>query len=706
MLPTYPMPAITILIQVKYHNTTQNALPIISPHQHHIVPPSRFGTGARGLGFMRYFSLSLIFALVLGLLCPTGAQKIKTLGVRPKTGEFAGTTFYTNSHALIIGIGQYPNLPRDKQLDFAEKDAKDLRTVLVRSYGFLPENVTLLLGPQATKKGIEDALSEMAESNRVKADDRVLVYFSCHGQTVTLSNGGAMGFLIPHDAKVNLDQPNNAGPYLASCISMRSLWEKLEASPAKHRLLIADACFGGILAKGRNLSDERPNRALINTYLSRPALQIMTAGGAKEETFEDPKLGHGVFTHYLLEELKAQAGNADFVFTAAELGETLKRQVGNTSGAKQNPQFANKDTEGEFLFVTTNAGKSKSTDETPAPPMGKKKPEGGKVEVEETEGELAITTLPAGAKVLIDGVDTGKRTPVTLKFEVAQAERVLRVRLELEDYKPLNLKATLERGKQTEITQTLVALRKESMPAPKENGNRGKIGEIEGKTGLKFVSIPSGSFDMGSENGESDEKPVRRVRLNGFSMSENVVTVAQYEAYCKAMGKAMPTIPSFNADWSKKDHPIVNVSWEDAKGYCAWAGVDLPTEAEWEYAARGGLAGKKFPWGDEFDGSKLQHSVGKSAGGTSSVGSYEANGYGLYDMAGNVWQWCSDRYGSYNAQDTDNPHGINTGTVRVLRGGSWLTFDPDNFRCASRIGLITDFRSTNDGFRVVFRGLR
>ncbi len=227
---------------------------------------------------------------------------------------------------------------------------------------------------------------------------------------------------------------------------------------------------------------------------------------------------------------------------------------------------------------------------------------------------------------------------------------------------------------------------------------------------LEMVLIPAGSFLMGS-NERVEERPVRRVTLSAFHMSKNVVTVGDYKRYCESTGTSMPDAPSFNPNWSKLEHPIVNVSWNDAKGYCVWAGVDLPREAEWEYASRGGLAGKKYPWGDTWDKSKCANSAHPNQlHGTVIVGSYPANAYGLYDMSGNVREWCSDWYHWY--QSTSSiiihklfPHGSDTGTDRVLRGGSWSDFNPAYLRCAYRGRHGPDYGYNDIGFRVVFRDL-
>jgi serine/threonine-protein kinase len=222
---------------------------------------------------------------------------------------------------------------------------------------------------------------------------------------------------------------------------------------------------------------------------------------------------------------------------------------------------------------------------------------------------------------------------------------------------------------------------------------------INSKDGATMIKIPAGEFLMGSNDGDDDEKPPHKVTLDGYWIYKYEVTVAQYRKFCNATGRQMPDAPS----WGWKDnHPIVNVSWDDAEAYAQWAGVRLPTEAEWEKAARG-TDGRKYPWGNEWDASKCNnYETGPNQ--TTPVGSYPqgVSPFGVHDMAGNVWEWCADWYDGnyYRSAPSKNPTGPSSGNYRALRGGSWLYVDND-CRAAVRNDNAPAVRNSNDGFRCV-----
>ncbi len=229
------------------------------------------------------------------------------------------------------------------------------------------------------------------------------------------------------------------------------------------------------------------------------------------------------------------------------------------------------------------------------------------------------------------------------------------------------------------------------------------------KDGSVLVVIPAGEFLMGSEGGYPNERPVHAVFVKTFALSQYPVTNAQYEQFVKETGHRVPYLddPRVESEnWNREQlthppgrgqHPVVLVSWRDAQAYCEWAGGRLPTEAEWEKAARGGLEGKLYPWGDDIDPSLANYDTRT---GTTPVGSYPANDYGLYDMAGNVWEWVADWYDpKYYQRSPHHPPGPEQGTVRVLRGGAWLLF-PQFCRVAYRFRNSPDFRFNLIGFRL------
>ncbi len=209
---------------------------------------------------------------------------------------------------------------------------------------------------------------------------------------------------------------------------------------------------------------------------------------------------------------------------------------------------------------------------------------------------------------------------------------------------------------------------------PKKNPQKLAAGALKQnpKDGLKYIWIPPGNFQMGCSPGDSDcgsdEKPAHPVTLSkGFWIGQTEVTVGAYKRFAHQTGRKMPPAPRFNSGWGNEAMPMVRISWNDAQVYCKWAGGRLPTEAEWEYAARGGNTAAcygpldKVAW--HLDNSGHQPHV---------VGQKSANGLGLFDTLGNVWEWVNDWYDEkyYQKSPAKDPPGPTSGEFRVLRGGS------------------------------------
>jgi iron(II)-dependent oxidoreductase len=190
-----------------------------------------------------------------------------------------------------------------------------------------------------------------------------------------------------------------------------------------------------------------------------------------------------------------------------------------------------------------------------------------------------------------------------------------------------------------------------------------------------MVLIPAGEFNMGKNSSNpTDWQPEHKVYIDEFFIDKYEVTNKQYYEFCTKTNSPLPEfwgMSQFKCSLEYPDHPVVGVSYSDAARYASWAGKRLPTEAEWEYAARGGLINNNFPWGNQVDSTKVNY--GKKYKGTLKVGTFQPNGYGVYDISGNVWEWTSDNYSDdYYANSPDhNPRGPVNGRFKVIRGGSW-----------------------------------
>ena len=231
---------------------------------------------------------------------------------------------------------------------------------------------------------------------------------------------------------------------------------------------------------------------------------------------------------------------------------------------------------------------------------------------------------------------------------------------------------------------------------------------------LDYVWIPAGEFQMGRaphdqlvDERYDDEKPRHPVRLTrGFWLARGPITVAAYKRFTLAAGLSMPPAPKHNPGWSKLDHPITNVTWAQARAYCAWVGGRLPTEAQWEYAARGGHAERSYPWGDTIAPTDANYIDNPAWDGTTSpVGHFAPNGFNLVDMVGNVWEWIADWYDPevYQSRSprepTEDPEVyVDTLHKRVVRGAAWGSI-PVEMRISNR-GFFTPADAVRDfGFR-------
>lgn len=240
---------------------------------------------------------------------------------------------------------------------------------------------------------------------------------------------------------------------------------------------------------------------------------------------------------------------------------------------------------------------------------------------------------------------------------------------------------------------------------------------------------------MGAADAEEDERPVHRVHVGEFFVGRFPVTQDDYARFVRATGYPSPAIRGLpliaGGDrgglfkdlaapyvWDNNEppaghgaHPVVLVRYDDALAYCRWLSeacgrtFRLPTEAEWEKSARGGVDGRRYPWGDDIDDSQCNYLSNRSAKkqhGTRPTGTYHPNGYGLYDMVGNVWEWVADWYSAeyHGSGDAIDPRGPESGNMRIVRGGSWVNDDVTMLRVAYRHKVPPDTYAYSVGFRV------
>jgi formylglycine-generating enzyme required for sulfatase activity len=253
----------------------------------------------------------------------------------------------------------------------------------------------------------------------------------------------------------------------------------------------------------------------------------------------------------------------------------------------------------------------------------------------------------------------------------------------------------------------------------------------------QVARIPAGEFTMGSDEGEEDERPPHRVYLEEFCVGVSPVTNDQYAAFIRDTQHRLPAVRQlprivtpeqetifrelsspyvWRAGAPPRDrgqHPVTLVTVDDALTYCAWLAkkkglpVRLPTEAEWERAARGGVDDTHYPWGDEINETRanyLSDPSQKQRRGTQPVGTFAPNTYNLFDVIGNVWEWVSDWYQPdiYTDRLRHNPSGPTDGTLRVVRGGAWVVHDPYMLRTSYRHKVPPDTYAYSIGFRIAY----
>ena len=685
-----------------------------------------------GLKRMLWFCFFIVVFWSFVPFISTAATRGISIKVKTPAGMTNEIKLYSGYYALVIGCSEYnKGWPR---LRNPVSDAKKVEAAL-KKLGF---TTRFLENPNSLR--LRQGLNKLVSGSGAKKDAAIFVYYAGHGHTLKKADGNRLGYIVPVDAP---DPDKDLATFMTRAVSMREIEELSMLINSRHVLMAFDCCFSGTIFRARTA---KPS-AFIRDQVSRPVRAFITAGEENE-----PVPDESVFKTCLIQGLMDRFAdkNSDGYVTSEELGLYLKEEVVNYTNGSQHPQFGkinNPDLDkGDFVFVLAQS--SMEWDE-PGGPSG--------VNV----GHLEVRSSVGGVRVYVDGKDVGdapafitdlnagshririvksgyedwekkvniepgrkrvvqavmesirpQRARLYVKADPAEARvRILNISqafsqgMELEPgkyrlevsysgYRTHKETITLASGEDRELEISL-----KTEPAGTQAGDTWK----DPVTGMELVLVPSGCYEMGCGRWTSDcgkdEKPVHEVCVDGFWIGKYEVTQGQWK-------KVMGSNPSH---FNKGDnYPVERVSWNDAKEFIGKLNslnsgqyeFRLPTEAEWEYACRSGGKSEKYAGGNEVDSVAWYGS--NSGRSTHPVGAKTPNGLGIYDMSGNVWEWCEDIYSedAYSKHQRNNPIYTGGGSYRVFRGGSWL-YGPRFVRCAYRSRRFPVDRSIFLGFRLV-----
>jgi len=657
------------------------------------------------------------------------------INVSVKTTEGEEIDLYRDSFALVIGNGNYK---KDwDPLPGAIRDAEEVAAALKRN-GF-----KVTLKTDLTREAFNRALGEFVLRYGKDGDNRLLFYYAGHGHTQKMATGEELGYLVMIDAPVPEKDP--VGFSLAS-VDMQALLTQAKMIRSKHALFMFDSCFSGTVLNMR----DRVTPSAISDKVRYPVRQFITAGRANEtvpdrsvfkESFLDILEGRDrepIPDGYLTgEELGLYLKNkvpeynpmqhpqygkirdprldkGDFVFVLAKSGgavvekpvvsgkEATLRISANVSGARVYIDGADKGLTpvtleaiqpGRYTIKVVKKGYEPYEERVLASP-GKVLEVWAYLESVVTTGSISLSGSPEGARVYLDGYYSGK-LPGTIEQVEPGRHTIMVTKTGYRDWME---KVRVAAGEMVYLEADLEEELEEA--AEPRLGAKKFTNSIR----MEFVLIPAGEFEMGSSRRERDRDEDERQHKVTISRPFYMQTTEVTQGHWKAV---MGDNPSYFKDCGD-DCPVENVSWDDCQEFIRrlnqMEGTDkyrLPTEAEWEYACRAASVTKFYFGHDDRKLGDYAWYVGNSGEQTHPVAQKEPNAWGLYDMYGNVWEWCQDWYKKkYPWRHVSDPKGPSSGSFPVSRGGSWYSH-ARYCRSAARFFVSPALRYSYQGFRFV-----
>ncbi len=633
---------------------------------------------------MRY-TLLCLFLLVCQL--QVLAQQPQNRGFKKVKVASADETgiLYEESHALVIGnsnyTGGWSSLPGVKD---------DIRAV---SRTLEKKGFNVVIGENFTKAQLDSAYSSFIATYGNELNNRLLFYFAGHGYTVEASYGDKLGYLVPVDA------PNpelNENRFQSASMEMAQVEIYAKRVQCKHALFVFDACFAGsVFAQTRAISDA------ISYKTSQPVRQFITSGDENEQVPDQ-----SIFRDKFVQAISSTTadGNSDGYLTGTELGEYLQSTVIAASQNTQHPQYGKIRNpaldKGDFVFVVnSNLSVAASS-----------KPSLGTIEQLETEGMIEIRSELYG-KVFLDDLEVSNVAPDSSLFlhRVESGLHNLRIEGQENWWGKIQVKA----GESTLLEVRSYQNVSEELPF------------------MKMIRVEGGEFSMGTSNGLPDQQPSHVIKLDDFDIGAFEVTIRQFRTFIIETGYtteaeqkagdnliltedgALKKVTGLNWQFQSNGKkakdlslPVVFVTWNDAVAFTEWmtkkysGNFSLPTEAQWEYAALGGVRRKMY----RYAGSDQLEEVSRPRQNAKDFYTTrkKPNELGIYDMSGSVSEWCLDWYNKnyYRQSSLKEPQGPTSGDFKVLRGGSWFsdaTYSQVFFRNKTNPNL----SSFSDGFRVV-----